>query len=224
MEKDLQPDDEGYLENDMENIMDRVNAGYIAYLQIHTMMNYPLFHKKDIVALRKTEHYKVNDIVLYQFENFYFLRRIIAVEQDKYYVCGDHEYEVRIIHANDILARAISRERGTKRLSLILMNKKKFYSNAILKKGKIRLKHHTFYDDETTINKIYDKALLAQDQPLEHQDQIKVPEMPLDSRLALQLEAFQSPEDRLREFVAEQNVKEAENNFEEESDIKNYEE
>lgn len=202
LDKSLQPEDEGYIENDLESILERLNCGYVAYLQIHSVMNMPLLLKKDIVALRKNEHYKVQDIVFYQIEDYYFLRRIVAVENGNYYVCGDNEYEVRVISFENIIARAISRERGKKRLSLILMNKKKVYSKAIIRKGKFRMKNHTLYDDKTTLTRVYDKALTA-NESVKTVSEEKKPEMPLDARLSAQLVSFVSPIERLRSFEAE---------------------
>lgn len=217
-EADLGPEDEGYIENDMPTIIERLNSGYVSYVQIHSFINYPFLKKRDIVALRKSEHYQVNDFVLYRVDDFYFLRRIISFENGNYYVCGDHEYEVRILHYEDIIAKGISRERGTKRLSLILKNKKRLYTKAIVKKGKLRIKNHTFYDDQTTLTGVYDKAASSTTSPSPvEESSIKVPEMPLDSRLSLQLQAFQSPEDRLREFEREKHDKEEEKKFEEQS-------
>ncbi|MDE7100268.1 MAG: hypothetical protein K2O05_00255, partial [Anaeroplasmataceae bacterium] len=205
LDKSLQPEDEGYIENDLESILERLNCGYVAYLQIHSVMNMPLLLKKDIVALRKNEHYKVRDIVFYQVEEYYFLRRIVAIENGNYYVCGDNEYEVRVIPFESIIARAISRERGgKKRLSLILMNKKKVYSRAVIRKGKFRMKNHTLYDDETTLTKVYDKALTA-NESVKVVQEVKKPEMPLDARLSAQLVSFVSPVERLRSFQAERN-------------------
>ncbi len=215
---ELQESDEGYIANDMDMIIERLDSDYIAYIQIHTNRNFPLLFKKDILVLRKNDHYKVNDIVLYEQNNFYFVRRIIAIGENKYYVCGDNEFDVRIIPQDCVIARGISRERGKKRLSLILMHKNKSYVRAMARKGKIRMKHHTIFDDETTLSNVYDQALNAHEEPHNVSEQPKIPEMPLDARLANQLSYFKSPEQRLKEYEESKKPKGEEVNFEEESD------
>lgn len=216
---ELQESDEGYIENDMDMIIERLESDFISYIQIHTNRNFPLLFKRDILALRKNDHYKVNDIVLYEQNNFYFVRRIIAIGENKYYVCGDNEYDVRIIPQDCVIARGISRERGKKRLSLILMHKNKSYARAMAKKGKIRMKHHTIFDDETTLTNVYDQALTAhEEESLDTSKKSQIPEMAIDARLESLLSIFKSPEQRLMEFEESKKPKGEEENFEEESD------
>lgn len=187
------------IQNDMEQIENRLNHEYIAYYHIHDNTNFPLLVKGDVLALRKNDLYKIKDIVLYQSEGEYFLRRIIGVDEHKFYVCGDNEFEVRTINPKIIIARAISRERGKNRLSLILMNKKRIYSRMILRKAKIRMKKHLIDDDEATIKNLYQQISSSH----EEANQIEsVPVMKMDARLAQQLASFKSPEERLKEFLS----------------------
>ncbi len=188
-------------QDNMKQIVERLNYEYISYLHIQDNINFPLLLKGDIVALRKNDHYKVMDIILYQVKEYYFIRRIIAIDDNKYYVCGDHEYEVRIIHPNMIIARAISRERGKKRLSLILMNKKRIYSKTILRKGRLRMKKHLIYDDESTLTNLYDQL---KNTAKAVEEKVEKPQMQLDARLAAMLVGFKSPDERLKEFQTDQ--------------------
>lgn len=198
-EVDLKTDDEEKM-NDFEKIKNRLSYDLISYMQIEDAMNFPLLHKNDIVALKRTDYYSPADLVLYEVEGFYFLRRIIEIKEEKVYVCGDNEMSVRVIELNSIIARAISRERGTKRLSLILESKKKFYTKAIVKKGKARIKNHSQYDDEVSLSDVYDQAVQATLPRQIEETKTREQAAPIDARLAKELAVFKSPIQKLREF------------------------
>lgn len=184
---------------DYEMIQERLDAEYIAYLVIQNSINAPLLQKKDIVALRKADFYEESNIVFYKIENYYFLRRIIKKEEEFCYVCGDGEYEVRIIPYKSIVAKAISRERDVKRLSLILKSKNKIITKTVMKKGRLLLKRNAFFEDETTITQNYDIAL-------KNTEETKVEPIKIEydheyaKKIEKELIGFLSPEERLRQF------------------------
>ncbi len=186
--------------NDFEKIKNRLSYDLISYMTIEDTLNFPLLHKNDVVALKKTDYYSPADLVLYEVEEFYFLRRIIEIKEDKVYVCGDNEMLVRVIDLNSIIARAISRERGTKRLSLILESRKKLYTKAIVKKGKSRIKNHLQYDDEISLSDAYNQALQATLPRQIETTKTSEQAVPIDARLAKELAVFKSPIQKLREF------------------------
>lgn len=192
-------------ENDYEEIVDRLESDFIAYLKIENNINFPLIVKNDIVALRKNDYYKPMDIVLYKVEDYYFLRRIIDIQNKKCYVCGDKEYDVRVIPLDSIIARAISKERGTKRTSLILITKDKAYYKTVMRKGKFRMKKHLMFDDLTTLTNTYDSAAsnLPNDSKQIKNEETAVSIMPIDKTLAQNLAIFKSPQQRLEEFNKE---------------------
>lgn len=184
---------------DYEMIQERLDAEYIAYLEIQNSINAPLLQKKDIVALRKADFYEESNIVFYKIENYYFLRRIIKKEEEFCYVCGDGEYEVRIIPYKSILAKAISRERDVKRLSLILKSKNKIITKTVMKKGRLLLKRNAFFEDETTVTQNYEIALKNTEETKAEPIKIEY-DQEYAKKIEKELIGFLSPEERLRQF------------------------
>lgn len=190
------------LEIDYDQIVARLENDFIASLPIQNNMNSPLFNPADIVQIRHSDFYNEKDMVFYQFENHFFIRRLIKMTENKFYVCGDTEFEVRIISPKDILGRVISRERGTKRYSLLL-NKDKLYTRAMARKAKLLMKKHSLYDDETSISDVYKIASMSKQDVKEETISIIYPETPKEpsSRLEKELAGFLSPEERLNQYL-----------------------
>lgn len=133
----------------MENILGRIEDGNIGSFQIWDDYNKPFFIKDDIIHLKKENEYKKKDIVLYKFQDKYYLKRIIkivskkervtveatndeeeesyTIEHKKYFLAADNERILHETNEEQIIAKAIARQRKNKYYSLSVKHHRPIY-------------------------------------------------------------------------------------------------
>ena len=132
----------------MENIINKLENGNVASFQIWDTYNKPFFRLDDIIQLRKVEEYKKKNIILYKFEDKYYLRRILKIivkkekititngdneeeshilKHKKYLISGDNENILHEIEEEQIIAKAIAIQRKKKYYSLSIRHYKPIY-------------------------------------------------------------------------------------------------
>lgn len=192
--------------NDYEEIVYRLNHDYVAYIYIDNKINSPLLQVGDKVALKRKDYYDIKDIILYEVDGNYYIRRIISKSEKTFFVCGDSEFEIRIIEDSAIIAKVLERQRGIKRYSLTL-NRNDTYVNALMKKAKLLIKKHTIYDDKTATNNVYEQATNASYiNNVERKSKLKNKEIvSIDLKLEKELADFKSIEQKIAEY--EENFK-----------------
>ncbi len=123
----------------IEKVIDRLENGNVASYKALDELNRPIIRKDDIIQLKESEEYKKKNFVLYRFQDEYFLKRIvkIVVKKEKievedngevnyytithttYYLAADKEKVMHVVSDEQILGRAIARQRGKKYYSLL---------------------------------------------------------------------------------------------------------
>jgi hypothetical protein len=87
-----------YSKEQLEVILERVDAGLIGFLPIGMDPTYrPILKKGDIAQLRKPNRLLRKDFVFYKIGDD-FIKRIIKFKGDDIYIAGDGEHEYHIIH------------------------------------------------------------------------------------------------------------------------------
>ena len=222
-EKDPKDEDEKLDVNSIKVVVERVEHGLIGSLRIENDRNHPMFKPNDIVHLRTQSKITIGDFVLYQSHDEYFLRRIIKYKDDNIYVAGDNEKEYHIIKKEDIIGRAIARERKNKYLSLSLKNTKSFYNFRKVNLASMRLGSRVLDYEGEINNEALENAMQhiqetqTQEKPKEYKYNID-----LDSDLA----AFLNPDvlvDQLEEARAEEEAARLEAQEEYEEEYEEYE-
>lgn len=187
--------------NSINVVVDRIKGGLVGSLRIEDDVNKPLFKTGDIVHFRMPEKLQIKDFVLYKSMEHYFVRRIIKFKEYNIYVSGDNENMYRIIHKEDVIGKAIGRQRKNKYLSLSLGEKKKLYTFKKVNLAYFRLKNRVT-DYESDINKevlatatanleVTPKLELQNEKPQEYKGSID-----LDS----DLKSFIDPDQLVREL------------------------
>ena len=120
----------------------------------------------------------------------YFIRRIIKVDYNKVYVKGDNEENVHLIFPEQILGKAISIERGLKRISLVVV-KNKLKVALIIRKG-LRFIKHNFVENDQYIMPILENSKKKKKEPKSV--------LPLTNDLQQQLSHFKSVDKKVEEF------------------------
>lgn len=222
-EKDPKDEDEKLDVNSIKVVVERVEHGLIGSLRIENDRNHPMFKPNDIVHLRTQSKITIGDFVLYQSHDEYFLRRIIKYKDDNIYVAGDNEKEYHIIKKEDIIGRAVARERKNKYLSLSLKNTKSFYNFRKVNLANMRLGSRVLDYEGEINNEALENAMQhiqetqTQEKPKEYKYNID-----LDSDLA----AFLNPDvlvDQLEEARAEEEAARLETQEEYEEEYEEYE-
>lgn len=190
-------------EQTYEAAANRLAGGFIAFLPIDDEINAPLLKPNDKVALLKVDRLHPRDFIFYEQKGHFFIRRIIQIKENSYFVCGDKEKEVRYVNQAEILGKIISRERGVKRLSFQLKRRKKFYTFKKMLKGKMLLRNHPIYEDETSLSNTYELALQQKKKNEEEKKPVspQITENSKDLRLEKELSVFKSPTERVREYM-----------------------
>ncbi len=213
-EKDLENESE-FDKNSMETVVNRVRGGLVGeYKILDETINKPMFKKGDLVCFRAPARLQKGDFVLYQVtkdSDEYAIRRIIKFIDEDIYIAGDHESEYHIIHREDVVAKAISRERKNKWLTLTGFSKKKrFYVFKKVKLAKLRLGNRVRTNEDDINSDAFEQAMQnvnAQAQTVQEKPKYVIT-IDLDSDLA----AFLNPDDLAREWLeSEQTETEDEN-------------
>lgn len=209
-------------ENDFENITERLEYDHIAYMYIEDDINFPLFQKGDMVSILRKDWYDEKEIILYYLEGHYFLRRIIKKSDKSYFLCADNEREIRFIDESCILGKVISRERGKKRLSLVL-GKNKFYTNSMMRKGKFLLISDTITDDHEDQGDVFKYAESASfTSSINRKSKLNLnEEAPIDDKLMRDIEQFKSPYERMAEYEEHLSRTQVKNKIQEEPSEEN---
>lgn len=197
-------DEEKFDRYGMETVVNRVRGGLIGeYKILEETLNKPMFKSGDIVCFRAPARLQKGDFVLYLISpntEEFAIRRIIKFVDDNIYVAGDNESEYHIIHKEDVVGKAISRERKNKWLTLTgFAKKKKVYVFRKVTLAKLRLGNRV----RTTEDDINSDALEVAMQNVnaasqQHEDKPKyVITIDLDSDLA----SFLNPDDLAKEWL-----------------------
>ena len=216
--------EEEFNPNSLETVIDRVEHGLVGTLKIvEDDTNKPIFKNGDYVHFIAPARLEKKDFVLYKSQDNFFIRRIIKFDDEDIYVAGDHEREYHIIHKEDVVGKAIGRQRKKKYISFALNPSKRFYTFKKVKLAPFRLgKRVTSYDEDLS-QESYEIAMqnleanVTQTQNTQKQTPIYT-DIDLDSDLA----SFLNPDDLVREIRA-QSV-EADEDEEQDEETVEYEE
>ena len=176
--------------NDFEYIIDRLESHLVAFATVESEINLPTIIPNDQIALRKSEGYKPGDFVFYINANDYFVRRIIKIDFNKVYVKGDNEEMVYIILPEQVIAKAISLERGLKRISLVFI-KNRMKVKSIIKKG-LKFINNNFIEN--------DEYIMPNTEPVKKKKKEVKAVQPLDKKLQNELAHFKSVDAKVEEF------------------------
>lgn len=196
----------------MEIVVDRIEHGLIGALRIVDKINKPFFIPGDIVHLRIPARLQKGDFILYKVEEEYFLRRIIKFENEDIFIAGDAEREYHKIRKEDVVAKAIARERKTKWLTISgFVKKKKFYVFRKVSLAKLRLGNRVTTYDQDINNEAFEAAMQNMEQQAAEQKKQFVINIDLDSDLS----SFLNPDELAREWLAEEQPEAVEEEYEE---------
>ncbi len=199
------------LENDsefdrhsMETVVNRVKGGLVGeYKILDETINKPMFKQGDIVCFRAPARLQKGDFVLYAIDvenEEYAIRRIIKFIDDDIYVAGDHESEYHVIKRDDVVAKAISRERKNKWLTLTgFAKKKRFYVFKKVSLARLRLGNRVRTNEDDINSDAFEQAMQnvnAQQQAVQDKPKYVIT-IDLDSDLA----SFLNPDDLAKEWL-----------------------
>lgn len=156
----------------IETLIDRLENGNVGSYKVLDDLNKPLIRKDDIIQLRESEEYKKKNFILYHFQNEYFLKRIvkIVIKKEKveveddgeknyytilhrtYYLAADKEKMMHIVSEDQIVARAIARQRGKKYYSFLVKHHKPLYNFLKVHFLFFRFKGNKAIDSDMQIN------------------------------------------------------------------------
>lgn len=135
--------------NNLPIALERIKAGLVGTLLIKDQINRPMIKRDDLIHFRQSVRIERGDFVLYCSHDEYFIRRVIKFEGLNIYVAGDDEAVYHIIRKEDIIAKGIGRQRGTKYLSFALDKRKnRFYLFKKINMAGMRIKKVFNYDDD----------------------------------------------------------------------------
>lgn len=193
-------------------VLERVDAGLIGSLKIvKDKSNKPIIKANDIVQLRKPNRLLPRDIVFYKIEDEYFLRRIIKFKQDDIYVAGDNEREYHVIHKENVVAKAVGRERGKHFMSFGFTAKNKFYTFRKVNMAFFRLGNRVrSFEQEQNQESLEAAMKLQQQAALVASKEEKPTVISADIDLDSDLQAFLDPDDLVKELREEAKLAEKE--------------
>lgn len=204
--KNAEEEDE-FNPNSYDIVIDRVQHGLVGTLKIvNDDTNKPIFKNGDFVHFIAPARLERKDFVLYQNHDNYFIRRIIKFEGEDIYVAGDNEKEYHIIHKEDVIGKAIGRQRKKKYISFALNPSKKFYTFKKVKLARLRLGKRVMDYDGDLSQESYEIAMqkLEANTNLNAQNAQKVQATPTviasDIDLDSDLASFLNPDDLVREI------------------------
>jgi hypothetical protein len=198
--KQEEEDEDRYDPNALPTVLSRIEAGLIGTLRLKDNMNAPIFRKGDFIHFTQSNRIEKKDFILYVVKGEYFIRRVIRFDGLDIYVAGDSEKEYHIVHKEDIIAKAIGRQRRKKYLSLALNPKHKLYTFGKVNLAYFRLKNRvTSYDNDVS-NQAFEAAM-EQTQANVQLENVNKPEydttgIDLDS----DLQSFLDPDELVRQL------------------------
>ena len=206
----VQPEEDEFNPNGYEVVIDRVQHGLVGTLKIvNDNTNRPMFKNDDFVHFIAPARLEKKDFVLYQNHDNYFIRRIIKFENDDIYVAGDNEKEYHIIHKEDVIGKAIGRQRKKKYISFALNPKKKLYTFKKVNLARLRLGKRVMDYDGDLSQESYEIAMqnLESNVNTSAQNVQKtqaVTQIASDIDLDSDLASFLNPDDLVREIRNQQ--------------------
>ncbi len=205
-------EDDEFNPNGFEIVIDRVQHGLVGTLKLKDdLINKPIFRPGDFIHFIAPARLEKKDFVLYQNHDNYFIRRIIKFIDDDIYVAGDNEREYHIIHKEDVIGKAIGRQRKKKYISFALNPTKKLYTFRKVNLAGLRLGKRVMDYDGDMSQESYEIAMqnLEANVSTTTQQQAQKPVTPIASDIDLDsdLASFLNPDDLVRE-IRSQNVAE----------------
>lgn len=193
--------------NALEIVLDRVQHGLVGTLKIDKdETNKPLFKEGDFVHFIAPAKLDRKNFILYKNGDSYSIRRIIKFVNDDIYVAGDNEREYHIVHKEEVIGKAIGRQRKKKYLSFSLNDKKKFYTFKKVNLAKFRLGNRVMNYDEDLSQESYEIAMQKLEANTQQQTQTQVkPQYSTDIDLDSELVGFLNPDDLVKE-IRNQNI------------------
>ncbi len=202
--------------NGIQMVVERIESGLVGTLLIKDdNINKPLFKNGDLVHFKQAFRFQKKDFVLYFSHDKYYIRRIIKFVDDEIYVAGDNETSYHVIRKEDIVGKAIRRQRKNKFLSLSLNPKKKLYTFFKYNLAFVRLgKRITDYEMEVNSSALENAMLNFGQQQNQQNQKVEKPVystegIDLDSDLA----SFMDPDElvyELRRAEKEANINQSE--------------
>ena len=221
-------EDDEFDPNGFEIVIDRVQHGLVGTLKLKDdLINKPIFKPGDFIHFIAPARLEKKDFVLYQNHDNYFIRRIIKFIDEDIYVAGDNEREYHIIHKEDVIGKAIGRQRKKKYISFALNPTKKLYTFRKVNLAGLRLGKRVMDYDGDMSQESYEIAMqnLEANVSTTTQQQAQKPVTPIASDIDLDsdLASFLNPDDLVREIrnqnVAEEDITEGVEYQEETVDI-----
>ena len=198
--KQEEEDEDRYDPNALPTVLSRIEAGLIGTLRLKDNMNAPIFRKGDFIHFTQSNRIEKKDFILYVVKGEYFIRRVIRFDGLDIYVAGDSEKEYHIVHKEDIIAKAIGRQRRKKYLSLALNPKHKLYTFGKVNLAYFRLKNRvTSYDNDVS-NQAFEAAM-EQTQANVQLENVAKPEYDTTGiDLDTDLQSFLDPDELVRQL------------------------
>ncbi len=198
--KQEEEDEDRYDPNALPTVLSRIEAGLIGTLRLKDNMNAPIFRKGDFIHFTQSNRIEKKDFILYVVKGEYFIRRVIRFDGLDIYVAGDSEKEYHIVHKEDIVAKAIGRQRKKKYLSLALNPKHKLYTFGKVNLAYFRLKNRvTSYDNDVS-NQAFEAAM-EQTQANVQLENVNKPEYDTTGiDLDTDLQSFLDPDELVRQL------------------------
>ena len=221
-------EDDEFDPNGFEIVIDRVQHGLVGTLKLKDdLINKPIFKPGDFIHFIAPARLEKKDFVSYQNHDNYFIRRIIKFIDEDIYVAGDNEREYHIIHKEDVIGKAIGRQRKKKYISFALNPTKKLYTFRKVNLAGLRLGKRVMDYDGDMSQESYEIAMqnLEANVSTTTQQQAQKPVTPIASDIDLDsdLASFLNPDDLVREIrsqnVAEEDITEGVEYQEETVDI-----
>lgn len=215
-EEEKTEENEKYDLNGLEVVLERIEAGLIGGLLIkNSNINKPLIKNGDIVHLRAYAKLLPKDIIFYKDHDDYFIRRIIKFEEDEIWCAGDNERYFRVIHKDNVIAKALGRTRGKKFLSFGLgKTGYRLYANWKSYFNGIRLANRVMTFDEEFNSESFELAMQnfeaqqAQQEKQAQATQAQAIQISSDIDLDSDLADFLNPDDLVKELQSSQYVEE----------------
>ena len=198
--KQEEEDEDRYDPNALPTVLSRIEAGLIGTLRLKDNINAPIFRKGDFIHFTQSNRIEKKDFILYVVKGEYFIRRVIRFDGLDIYVAGDSEKEYHIVHKEDIIAKAIGRQRKKKYLSLALNPKHKLYTFGKVNLAYFRLKNRvTSYDNDVS-NQAFEAAM-EQTQANVQLENVNKPEYDTTGiDLDTDLQSFLDPDELVRQL------------------------
>ncbi len=205
-----QSEEEEFNPNSYEIVIDRVQHGLVGTFKIvNDDTNKPIFKNNDYVHFIAPARLEKKDFVLYQNHDNYFIRRIIKFENDDIYVAGDNEKEYHITHKEDVIGKAIGRQRKKKYISFALNPKKRLYTFKKVNLARLRLGKRVMDYDGDLSQESYEIAMQNLESNVSSNAQGAQKAQPVaqiasDIDLDSDLASFLNPDDLVREIRSQQ--------------------